>query len=408
MDRFFPRVRIRRIPEKWSANQIQKEQPLVMRPDVLFVIKTCGLEYDDRVRKECLSLSHLKKSVLILVLDDRNENRNGTTHYHIPFQSLNLGSRKIFPQAKGLLVKTAEVYVYCLIHILRTRPKTLWLHNIEMTGLIPLVWLLKKMRFVEKIIWDQHELPPDFIIKRRLFASLLFAMCDTVIVASNERKEFLCAKMKRKYADKISVLENFPDRTFAHLQKQELPEKIKSWLNGSPYLLAQGGANPDRYFEQLVEAMMRFRRLKLIVVGPYEERQKKKLEEVYGDLLDKTVCFTGFYPQLELTKFIDHAIASIVLYRADDHNNRLCASNRMYQSIVRGTAVVVGCNPPMANFIKRTGFGVALDGDGSDVQDIVRGIHHFLSAKINHQKIGDPKGKLLWENQERTISTIVS
>ena len=37
----------------------------------------------------------------------------------------------------------------------------------------------------------------------------------------------------------------------------DLPDDVKSWLAGSPYLLAQGGANPDRHLDRLVAAVMR-------------------------------------------------------------------------------------------------------------------------------------------------------
>src|SRR5262249_10885812 len=152
------------------------------------------------------------------------------------------------------------------------------------------------------IVWDQHELPPDGLLRsslyRRLFAWLV-ARCDRIVMASHERRALVKAWLGQPDLD-VDVLENFPDAHFATMAAGELPATVREWLDGSSYLLAQGGANPDRHLESLVAGLLATTGLKLVVVGPYSPAQPEALERTHGPSVHERVRFTGSVPQLEL------------------------------------------------------------------------------------------------------------
>lgn len=380
------------------------------RLDILFIIKTIGLEFDDRVRKECLSLLQLGKKLEILVLDESNKKQSGMTSYKVPYQSIRLISRFFYPQAHGLFIKTLEMYYYSIIYILKKRPITIWIHNIETMGLVPFITILKKVGFIKRFVWDQHELPPESMFSKwnGKFLNRIISSCDTIIVANKERMEYLSAKLEIQEKNKIKVLANFPDRTFVSIPKSELPKDILKWLDGYQYILAQGGANPDRYTEKVIEAIILLKKIKLIIVGPFLTSLKKSLENKYGVSFYEFILFAGMYPQMELGTFIDHALASLVLYNSGNPNSLLCASNRMYQAAVRGTPVLVGSNPPMANFVRKNRVGIVLKSDGRYTNDIIQGIKSMTNKNDLVDFDNFNKNSFLWENQEHVIQKILS
>lgn len=379
--------------------------------ELMMIIKTTGLQYDDRLRKECCSLRELGQQPIVAVLEYANCPDKGVTEEGIRYRSIRLTTRRLLPHKRGLIVKTLEMYIRFLWNILRVHPRKIWLHNFEMAGLVPLCCIMKKTGFIDWLVWDQHELPPSKVLNNAgllgIFKTILSA-CDSIVVANAERQEYLLSFLGRDYGERLHVLENLVDRKFATMPKGTLPKELVQWLNGMKYFLAQGGANPGRHLEELISAIMRLDSVKLIVVGPYQAERFKALQMRWGERLAEKVYFTGLVPQMTLVNYIDNALASIVLYSQDDANSRLCAPNRLYQSLCRGTPVVVGSNPPLANTVQRLGCGVVLSSDGRDVDDICLGLRELL---FNREKYKENTEKnrleMTWESQVETIARIV-
>ena len=357
---------------------------------VLMIINTLGIDYDDRLRKECASIKELGNIPLIVALEDVNKQKKGVTDEGVSFNTILLITRKILPHKRFLMFKAFEMYIKFLIKILISRPNIIWLHNIEMAGLIPFCWIMKKIGFINKLIWDQHELPANkFLLNKfikKLFIFLINA-CESIVVANRERRDFLFKKLgKKNINSQFHIIENFVDQRFATLNKGVLPEEVKKWLKGKPYLLAQGGANPNRYLEEVVSAILNIKGIKLIVVGPYSDEIFYKLKNKRGDIVAEKVYFTGLVPQKKLVDFIDNAIASIVLYKKDINNSWLCASNRLYQALIRGIPVIVGINPPMANLVDKYNCGIALSSDGRSIEEIKNGIIKIIENQAEFKK----------------------
>ena len=379
---------------------------------VLMIINTEGIDYDDRLRKECASIKDLGNIPKIAALEDENKQKKGVTDEGVSFNTILLITRKILPHKRFLIIKAFEIYIKFLIIILVSRPNVIWLHNIEMAGLIPFCWMMKKIGFINKLIWDQHELPANnfFLNKfiKKLFIFLINA-CESIVVANKERCDFLFKKLgKKNLNSQIHVIENFIDQRFASLPKGVLPEEVKEWLRGKPYLLAQGGADSGRYIDEVVEAIINIEGIKLIVVGPYSEEIIYKLKNKWGDIITEKVYFTGLVPQKKLVDFSDHAIASIILYKKDIDNSWLCAPNRLYQALIRGIPVIVGINPPMANLVNKYNCGVVLAGDGSNVEDIKNGIIKIIENQAEfNENTKHCLDAISWESQMPVFKKIM-
>lgn len=381
--------------------------------NILMFIKTSGLEYDDRLRKECISLKTNGGNPLIVAVEDRNEGGVGEVYNGTEYTTLKIRSRDILPHKKFLIIKTLEMYWKFIVFMFRCRPDTVWLHNMEMRGLIPVMYVLKKIGFIKKIIWDQHELPNSKYLNNKFFLNIyqfLNRFSDIVIVANNERKEYILKKAKNKQIDNIYILNNFPDDEFTQLPSKRISDKILEWLDGKEYLLAQGGANPNRNLEYLIDAMMKENDLKLIVVGPYNDQELiGKFKRNYGKEFAEKILFTGIIPQMELNVYIDNCFASVILYANKNMNSKLCAPNRLYQAICRRKPVIVGSNPPMKNIIEEFGNGVVLETDGSSSVDINKAIvllkESYNKITVNTEKVHD---QFNWESQNQVFDYILS
>ncbi|MDD2496318.1 MAG: glycosyltransferase [Tissierellia bacterium] len=376
---------------------------------ILMVVKTTGLAYDDRIRKECLTFIELGHFPTILVLSDDNDSRRGITDYGIPFIEVCLKTRNYLPDAKGLLVKTFEMYLKMIPHIKQIRPDVIWIHNIEMAGLVPIAMSYKKKRWVKKIIWDQHELIPNRLMKFpfKTVIKNLVKKCDAVIQANVERKDFFI-NIFRINPEKVEVLENFVDKIFLTLPPGSLPAKVSLWLDQKPYFLAQGGGDPGRYLSELVEAIIRLKKAKLIVVGPYEQVVVDVLKKQFNNEFDEWILLTGKVPQLELVNYIDNTIASVIFYQSSNRNSFLCAPNRLYQALARGVPVIVGCNPPMKHLVERLKNGVVLEDDGKDSTQVYKGLMELFNNYLLYaEQAKNNKHIFKWEKQSYVINELL-
>jgi hypothetical protein len=345
----------------------------------------------------------MDRQVSIVTLQNENTINGTKTNYDIPFKSLKLITRKFLKKENGLILKVLELYLKMLSEVLRRKPKTVWVHNFELAGLIPILFFLKKIGIINEIIWDQHEYI-DHSIKINNFTKanyrLIEMMSDVIISCNKERVDALREDGMIENEEKYIVLNNFPDKKFIDEEIKDLPPLLKKWLAETPYILAQGGANPDRYLENVIKAILTVKKNKLLIIGPYDEKQKKSLVDLYGENLSKWVKFWGSVPQMEMIKYIDHAAASIIFYKNKDLNHWLCAPNRLYQALGRGTPVIVGKNPPLENAVETFNCGLVIESDGRNVQRIEQGIIDF-EKKYKKIKKGAQscKNEYLWENQ---------
>lgn len=368
---------------------------------LLTLIKTSGIEYDDRLRKEMLSLQKLGLKIHIVALEYKNISAYQTVYGGIPATTIALWSRSWFTRAHGLPVKAGEMYWRFLIQVIRQKPDIVWLHNLDLQGLVPLLKLMCQLGCIKRIIWDQHELPTDAILnssRRMVWLGRLMNWCDVIVMANGERKELMEKILADQLKTPIEILQNYPDQFFRQLPVEPLPQSIQEWLQDSPYLLAQGGANPDRNLPELIEAIMQQPRVKLIVVGPYRQLQLDSLSQKYSDMWKQQIFFTGFVPQLEIAPYIDHSLASVVFYTITTNNSYLCAPNRLYQALSRSIPTIVGSNPPMRQLIEQSGCGVIVNPNKPE--SILHGIQTIQTNVANYRKKAYICSEnVLWENQ---------
>ena len=367
------------------------------------LIRTTSLAYDDRVRKEALSLSKRKDSKVEICAFENEEVPFTLNNVNIIRKTIKL--RRYFTSNRLVTLKLIEMYYRFIMCVIERKPSVIWLHNFESAPLIPLL-KLRNYFFKKKIIilWDQHELPPSFFYKNK-FGKIVYrkimSMVHKNVMATKSRIDFINKRCKIK--DNIYSVENFPDSAFINHKPDDLDPSIERWLNGEVYCLCQGGYSDNRAFKEIVEAFITLKK-KVVFVGPKNEKLlNETLSQFKSSELEKYCLFLNSVPQMELTCFIDHSIASIVFYKRINSNNWLCAPNRFYQSLARGRPVITGENPLFVETISDSHLGFVAQTDGSSSTEIVKTLNVFFSNYLETEITS----KFNWENQETLLYQLV-
>ena len=357
----------------------------------LMFLRTTSLDQDDRVLKEATEVLRDGNQVTIHVLENANQARNGKTATGVPFTSTWIASR-VLPSGRFIALKMLELHTRFFFKLLRTRTDVVWVHNLELFGMVWLAALLKRFGRVGTVIWDQHELPTDQQLQNRWFCrafKLTCSACDNIIVANQERGKLLTDRELIEW-DKIAVVENFASEGFgAEGEIDRLPEEFITWKGDQPYIVAQGAATPNRYFEQLLEAFSQ-RDERVVVIGGNREQLHERTRSEFGEELASRMYYTGWIPQASIPMYLIGAEAGVILYSTRTLNGKYCAPNRLYQALACGLPVLVGCNPPLQNIVNAEKAGVVLEADGRDVDDIRAGLDKLKQHLALAEKKGIP------------------
>jgi len=333
---------------------------------IAIIVKTVGLEYDDRVRKVSIALSH-KADVKIFCLLKNNKNENGITSYGVPFKSFKLISRKIFRQESFLLIKLLEFYIRVKISIIKF--DIIWAND-EESFLFPF-FSIKSLT-----IWDLHEIPIQFKNKyRKCLFHFIEKKCLKIIHANKYRLNYLVQTKLISYPEKHTFINNYPDREF--LFSNQIPlyfNSFKLWLNNTNYVYLQGLANSNRYPFNTISSILESTKYKIVVAGNFDKNDHKKLSDKYNNLFYEKVLFIGMIDQLIIPAYLKNAKFSIILYNSDTPNGQFCEANRFYQAIILGVPIICGSNKPMAEIVKNKLLGVSIDSDGRNIYDIINAI----------------------------------
>lgn len=374
-----------------------------MEKKIALVIKTDGLEYDDRVRKEIVTIQKLYPFIgfKIFVLLPDNKEMEGVTSYGVPFHAYRLKSRDKYPSAKRILRKSYEFHSAIKDEL--KKYDAIWCADLGS-------FMTVALSGSKHLLWDLHELPMEIMgnaIKKQILR-YLFSRCKVVVHANPQRMEYLYQKGYINNKTKHFSIRNYPNFDDIDKEYDEKYYDFVEWKKGRRCVYLQGLDAERRSAYESVAAIMRMDDIAAVVVGPFDKESKEKLLQEFGESLNHRIYFVGRVPQLKIPQYVKQCYMTLVFYKNTSPNNYYCEANRFYQSIILGLPVVVGSNPPMKELVEKYGFGISIDDDGSDVGKIIDGII-FINEKYEEYSLNCQKNKdkLLWYNQESDIQNIV-
>ena len=375
---------------------------------VALILYTSGLQYDDRIRKEILSICKQNKDVEfeIFALLPENKAADGVTDYGIKYHQIFLKSREKYPSASHLAIKA-----YDFFKTVRPRIKSfdvIWCADVE-TFLFPL--LLNRNR---PVIWDLHELPMRFTHSKIMRSVFKYIEKKTRIIyhANQDRINYLHNNNIISQIDKHIAIRNYPEQNISNqnVTPDDTYLKFCDWVKDYPCAYIQGISGEDRRAVESVSAALSVPNMRAVVVGSYTDNTKTTLLSKYGNELYERVYFAGKVPQIQTKLYMSKCKISLIFYNMCSINNSLCEPNRMFQSIMMGLPVVVGCNKPMKEIVEKHSLGIVLNNDGENVEDIINAIQKISSEydyfKNNLQQVKD---LICWNSQDALLySTFIN
>lgn len=372
---------------------------------IALVLYTDGLDYDDRIRKEILSIKKLYPNISfkIFAVDTKNREENGVTSYGVPYRIPFLKSREQYKSGSHRLAKAMDFYKTVKNDL--NSFDALWCADVHT---FPFILLTKN----KPILWDLHELPLQFM--GQSYMRVLFRYLEkkvTVMVHANEpRLKHLEEMGLVKHPEKQYVLRNYPDFNEIDSEYDDTYQRFIEWLGDRKCVYLQGINDESRADLQSIGAVLAVPDLAAVVVGRVYPDRMDVIEKKFGkDVLNKRVFFTGMIKQMKTPQYIKKCITSLIFYRKTTMNNWYCEPNRLFQNLNNGNPVVVGYNPPMKEVIEKYGVGICADTDGSEEGKIVDALNTVLSQMVVlRDNLNKSKGNWLWGSQDEIIRGIVN
>ena len=372
---------------------------------IALVLYTPGLDYDDRIRKEILTIQKLYPNISfkIFAVEPKNREEEGVTSYGVPYRVPFLKTREKYPSNTHTYAKAWDFYktVKPELHTF----DAIWCADIE-------TFFFTLLLHGKPLLWDLHELPTNLMY--RGWTKTLFRYAERkvrVMIHANEpRLRYLQSIGMVKHPEKQFYLRNYPDFNEIDTEYDDTYHRFEQWLGDSKCVYLQGIVATDRADEESIGAVLEVPGLKAVVVGRIGVGRMERFEQLFGkDVLNERVFFTGLQKQLKTPQYIRKCIMSLVFYKKTNMNNWYCEPNRLFQNINNGNPVVVGSNPPMKELVDNYGVGICADTDGSDKEKIVIAIHKVLDNMDEMKaKLAATEGRWLWSSQEETIKNIVN
>lgn len=372
--------------------------------NVAMVLSTNGLEYDDRIRKQILSIQHYNPNVTFKIFAIVSDNRSeiGITDYGVPYELISLKTRDRYTSSSHLIQKAYEFYSH--IHKKIKNFDIIWCADCHVF-MFPLL-----LPYKTKIVWDLHELPDPFMKNKimKVIFRFLESKCKLFYHANDERIQYLKNLNMIHQINKHIAIRNYPDKTILDEEMDEKNNQFKdfiNWLGNTECVYIQGINNKARRSYESLSSICMIDNLKAVVIGNVDKEAILKLENEFGsEKINNTFFFTGMVPQRFTKQYINACKLSLIFYEESSPNNKYCEPNRLYQAVYSGLPVVVGCNPPMKDFIDKFEVGISLESDGDNINEIVEAIKKIQSQySFYKQQIEKNKEHFIWESQEELI-----
>ena len=229
---------------------------------IALVLYTSGIDYDDRIRKEILSIMEMfpNTSFKIFAVDPKNREEEGMTSYGVSYRIPYLKSRNKYASGTHTLQKAWDFYKTIRKDLIGF--DAIWCAD-------PETFIFVLMIHGKPVVWDLHELPLAFM--RNPLMKILFkhleSKCNVMIHANNARLQFLYDKGYVKHVDRQFFLRNYPQFNEIDTEYDEMFKRFSDWKGENKCVYLQGLMGPDRADVESIEAVLSIDGLKAVVIG---------------------------------------------------------------------------------------------------------------------------------------------
>lgn len=367
-----------------------------MRERIALYVKTRYFYGDRRVEREIESLHAEEFDVDLYVATD--DDVQETPKFACSFSALwvpggaapaNMALRML-----GALVFSLQAVFLAVFKQPKTRYQ--WVSD---PILFPLVILLKLLTN-KKVVWDHHELPPDWIsevvLLRRLFA-FAYRKADIVVHTNAERRAYLEEKLNCQ-AKQSWLLPNYPREQ--DMVSGKCPEQA---LGHTDFIYLQNTIGENRCDVEVFGAIKRSG-MQVVYAGHVKQKRYELLQEKLD--IDSFCTFVGHLSLAEINCLLERCALTLIFYKNRSTNNWLCEPNRLYQAMNKQARIVTGNNPVFLNYMQSYPFGVAAATDGSDEEAIYIAIQKARGLAEPSEDDSNAGQSFFWEEGDSVFRHI--
>lgn len=291
-----------------------------------------------------------------------------------------------------------------MLALFRSRADIFHAHDLQA---LPWVWIVARLRR-RPVIYDAHEISTDRTSLKRLARMIsvvegfLARRSSAMITTTDMRADYF---VEQYGVSRPLVLQNRPH--FRAVQRSNrLREKlgIKDKL---PLVLYQGGLQPGRGLERLVELIPEVVDARFVFLGGGVLR--KKLEARAAELGEEwRTHFLPAVPWEELAEWTASADIGVQLLENTCLNHYTTDSNKIFEYAMAGLPVLASDFPEIRRIVLDNGFGFVVDpGDSTAIRSSLRSlVTDSNTREILAEAAVRRSGSLSWETQEPELMNL--
>jgi len=254
------------------------------------------------------------------------------------------------------------------------------------------------------LIYDTHEVATDRAdMKFRWWAALLeralIHRADRVICTNQTRADFT---QQRYHIPPPAILRNLP--AYVEPQPSSLMHDRLGLPADSRIVLYQGGIQPERGLEQLMEAAPQIEGGVIAFLG--SGRSTPKLVARAAELgLAGKVYFHQAVPVAELPSWTACAYVGLQVLQNTCFNHYSSLSNKLLEYMMAGVPAIANDLPEMRRVMEDTGAGMIIDA--SDPREIARAVNTLLADLSLREQMSrnalQNRRRYCWETEEHKL-----
>lgn len=364
-----------------------------MDKKVLFIL-IGNIRYDGRVKKEIESLLKFGFNISIIVTSFDQDDSESNYKFKIHVVDHPSGTSLINKVSNKMRFKRA-------IDRIVSHEKPDYIHCNDNTIFYVGKWVNKI-----KIVYDAHELLPEleYGVRKSITTFLerrKIRHVHAVIIPQIDRLNYFYFRNKDIIEkDKIHLLENFPSKNTTIIPNY-FSTKYNISTENIKVLSYVGLISKARRILEIIEAVAKIDELMVFIIGPADTEYKKQvinLIQVKG--IKDRVFIKDPIPNEEVISVAASSDIGISFYTDPNLNSYFCASNKLYENLNCGMAVLTNNIAGTARIIQSGINGFLIDN--VSVEDIYRGL------KVLYEMDSPEKTDFYWENQEEILRQIYS
>lgn len=352
------------------------------------------IDYDSRVQKEISNFISLGYNVTLVVW---NLKPSVYDNEKIKIIDLNLSNYTFHTNRFSKLLRFIRfVKFWFLASNIIKRGEYRYIHCNDLLTLGVLFFLPKI--FYKKVSYDAHDMIPEMYkeksLKYRIWSFIerhLVNKIDVIIVPESHRARYL----KKKYNLKARpyVINNYP------VYRNVVPKNIKKELHiakENTAICYNGVIRRDRDLEKIINSLKFLSEdCVLVLIGYAIDNYLDELKETINrGKLGNRVFFYGEVQPEEMLQTISGCDVTISFYQNDSINNYLCASNKVFDSIMAGVKVLTNDYPPHGILKKYEFVGLISENEPEEIAQSLRNL-----SKCDSDIPECIKWKFSWESQ---------